>query len=167
MYTEKPKTCRNLLIGAGLLFALCAAPALQAAPPGIQKGPQEEELSPAEDLMREHGVLSRVLLIYSEAVRRLEAGDILVTGHIADAAGVIRVFIEDYHEKLEEDHLFTRFRKAGKQTELVETLAAQHRAGRRLTDAILKQADAEALKTPAGRLALAGAAVAAGPRRSR
>ena len=31
----------------------------------------EEEVSPAEDLMREHGVLKRVLLTYREALRRI------------------------------------------------------------------------------------------------
>jgi hypothetical protein len=33
---------------------------------------KEEEVSPAEDLMREHGVLNRVLLIYDEILRRLK-----------------------------------------------------------------------------------------------
>jgi hypothetical protein len=36
-----------------------------------QKG---KEISPAEDLMREHGVLSRVLLIYDEIIVRLNSG---------------------------------------------------------------------------------------------
>jgi hypothetical protein len=34
---------------------------------------EEEEVSPAEDLMREHGVLKRLLLVYGEAIRRIEA----------------------------------------------------------------------------------------------
>lgn len=34
----------------------------------------EQEVSPGEDLMREHGVLKRVLLIYDEAGRRIDAG---------------------------------------------------------------------------------------------
>jgi hemerythrin-like domain-containing protein len=49
----------------------------------------------------------------------------------------LRKFIEDYHEKLEEDHLFPRFRKAGRLTELVDVLYAQHQAGRRVTDRVL------------------------------
>ena len=32
-----------------------------------------EEVAPSEDLMREHGVLSRLLLIYEEIIRRCEA----------------------------------------------------------------------------------------------
>ena len=35
-----------------------------------QEKEKDEEISPAEDLMREHGVLNRVLLVYEEAVRR-------------------------------------------------------------------------------------------------
>src|SRR5437016_1336583 len=32
-----------------------------------------EEVAPAEDLMREHGVLNRILLIYDESIRRLNS----------------------------------------------------------------------------------------------
>ena len=41
---------------------------------------------------------------------------------LSRAAGIIRHFIEEYHEKLEEQHLFPRFRKAGKLVELVNVL---------------------------------------------
>jgi hemerythrin-like domain-containing protein len=55
---------------------------------------------------------------------------------LGDAAGVVRKFIEDYHEKLEEDHLFPRFEKSGKLVDLVRVLRDQHQAGRTLTDQI-------------------------------
>src|SRR6266705_3478619 len=71
-----------------------------------------EEVSPAEDLMREHGVLKRVLLVYGEAIRRIETNEDLPPDTVANSAGIIRSFIEDYHEKLEEDFLFPRFEKA-------------------------------------------------------
>src|SRR5260370_12990556 len=61
------------------------------------------------------------------------------------SAGIVKRFIEDYHEKLEEDHLFPRFRKAGKLVDLVTVLYAQHQAGRRVTDRIV--ATAGSLKT--------------------
>jgi hypothetical protein len=63
--------------------------------------------------MREHGVLKRVLLVYGEGIRRLEANEDLPPDAIADAAKIIRNFIEDYHEKLEENFLFPRFEKKG------------------------------------------------------
>src|ERR1051326_6890286 len=56
----------------------------------------EEDVSPAEDLMREHGVLKRVLLVYGEGIRRLDANQDLPPEPIADAAKIIRTFIEDY-----------------------------------------------------------------------
>jgi hypothetical protein len=38
-----------------------------------EKQTQEEEVAPPEDLMREHGVLKRVLLVYREVIRRVDA----------------------------------------------------------------------------------------------
>jgi hemerythrin-like domain-containing protein len=55
---------------------------------------------------------------------------------LGDASGIIRSFIEDYHEKLEEDYIFPRFEKANRQVDLVKTLKAQHDAGRRITSRI-------------------------------
>ena len=110
-------------------------------------GKPEEEVSPAEDLMREHGVLRRILLIYGEAIRRLDAGEAFRPQALKDAAGIVRSFVEDYHEKLEEDFLFPRFNKARKQQDLVKVLLEQHRAGRRLTDTTLRLATAAGLKS--------------------
>lgn len=107
-----------------------------------------EEVTPAEDLMREHGVLKRVLLVYGEAARRIDAGEDLPADTVADSARIIRTFIEDYHEKLEEDYLFPRFEKAGKLTDLTTVLGQQHQAGRRLTDRIQQLATAQQMKTP-------------------
>lgn len=111
---------------------------------GEKPGEEGEDVTPAEDLMREHGALNRTLLIYEECGRRLEAG---APGPAIDvlgaAAGLIRRFIEEYHEKLEEEHLFPRFEKANKLVDLVAVLRRQHEAGRRLTEQIQK------LSTPA------------------
>jgi len=72
----------------------------------------EEEVSPAEDLMREHGVLKRGLPVYGECLHRLESKKDFPPNVVAGTANLIRRFIEDYHEKLEEEYLFPRFRKA-------------------------------------------------------
>jgi hemerythrin-like domain-containing protein len=102
--------------------------------------------------MREHGVLNRVLLVYEECLRRLTSkGSDFPPRLFADAARIIRSFIEDYHEKLEEDHLFPRFEKAGRQMELVKTLREQHRAGRRLTDEMLHLANEAGFRSPVDR----------------
>jgi hemerythrin-like domain-containing protein len=109
-------------------------------PPHKGKKEEEEGVSTNEDLMREHGILKRVLLAYEEVISRIEQKQDFRPQVVVDAAAVIRKFVEDYHEKLEEDHLFPRFRKARKLVDLVDTLYAQHQAGRRLTDRIVATA---------------------------
>jgi len=102
-----------------------------------EKKEEEEDVSTNEDLMREHGVLNRILLIYDEAIRHIGAHRDFDPAALGKAAGLIQKFIEDYHEKLEENHLFPRFEKAGKLVDLVKTLRSQHAAGRVLTGRIL------------------------------
>jgi hemerythrin-like domain-containing protein len=87
--------------------------------------------------MREHGVLRRILLIYRNLITHLDASKEISWAAAADAAGIVRTFVEDYHEKLEERYVFPAMRKAGKLTGLVGILVEQHRAGRRLTDEII------------------------------
>jgi hemerythrin-like domain-containing protein len=111
-----------------------------------EKKEETEEVSPAEDLMREHGLLNRLLLIYEEHGRLIGAGKSFDPGVLSDAAGIVRRFVEDYHEKLEENYLFPRFRKASKLVELVNTLDQQHQAGRRLTATIQQLAVPSAVK---------------------
>jgi hemerythrin-like domain-containing protein len=113
----------------------------------------EEEVSTNEDLMREHGILKRVLLAYDEIIRRVRAKQEFPPEVVKDGGTIVRKFIEDYHEKLEEDHLFPRFRKAGKLVDLVNVLYTQHKAGRRVTDRILTTA--ASLKTQDDRNRLA------------
>lgn len=117
-----------------------------------------EEVSPVDDLMREHGVLDRILLIYDEILwRRLPKNADFPPEALAKSADLVRRFIEDYHEKLEEDYLFPRFEKAGKLTDLVQVLRTQHKAGRRLTDTIKQGATLQAIKAPEEREKLSNA----------
>jgi hemerythrin-like domain-containing protein len=98
--------------------------------------------------MREHGVLNRVLLVYEECTRRIDANQDLNPEPLADAARIVRTFIEDYHEKLEEEHLFPRYRAAGKLVDLVDVLTTQHKAGRRVTERIEALATLKSLRDP-------------------
>ena len=145
----------TLALGAAALpaSALMAAGQPEKAKPPADK--DQEDVSPAEDLMREHGVLKRVLLVYDEAARRLDAGGDVPPETIADSAGIIRTFIEDYHEKLEENFLFPRFRKANRLVDLVDVLTAQHQAGRRVTETTIRLATAKAIRDAGERKQLA------------
>ena len=131
-----PDDLRRSLMKSGVLAVGFAATALPA-PLFAKKEKEEEGVSTNEDLMREHGILKRVLLCYDEVIRRIRAKQYFPPQAVTDGANIIRKFIEDYHEKLEEDHLFPRFRKAGRLTALVDVLYAQHQAGRRVTDRVL------------------------------
>ncbi|MGO9688515.1 MAG: hemerythrin domain-containing protein [Syntrophobacteraceae bacterium] len=144
MFTGTPTSRRSFLYLTGSLAAGIALPVVAA---GKNEGKEKEsEVNPVEDLMREHGVLRRVLLIYEEAISRIHGLKGVPSGVIADSAGIIRRFVEDYHEKLEEEEIFPRFEKAGKFNDLVKVLLLQHQAGRRLTDSILKLSAPEELK---------------------
>ena len=112
----------------------------------VQGSQAEEGVSPAEDLMREHGVLKRVLLIYRDVMRRIDGKEDFPPDVLAGSARLIRDFIENYHEKLEEDYLFPRFRKANRLVELVNTLELQHQRGRVLTERVLQLASPSVLK---------------------
>jgi len=105
-----------------------------------------EGISPPEDLMREHGVLNRILLIYEEALHRLETKETLPQEPLLAAVRLVREFVEDYHERLEEEHVFPGFRKAKKLVRLVDVLLAQHRAGRELTDETFRLLTPKALE---------------------
>jgi hemerythrin-like domain-containing protein len=142
--TDQPLTAlgRRQLLGISISAAgvvaiqACANPQPKTGQSGA---PAEEEVSvtPPEDLMREHGVLKRVLLIYREGIRRLQAGDEAPVQALNAGAGIIRNFIEDYHEYLEEQYVFPKLEQANKLADTTAVLRTQHQRGRMLTDRVL------------------------------
>ena len=139
--TVLPK--RNILKATAIAGAALASglivPSAFAAKKKEKKEPEKEaEVTPPEDLMREHGVLDRLLLVYEAGLRKFAANEDFDPAIIANAAEIVRDFIENYHEKSEEEAVFPRFRNAGKMVPLVDTLLAQHQAGRHVTQAILQ-----------------------------
>ncbi len=141
---------KSLAVAAGAT-TLITAPGLIAQDNGKKagaKGEEDEDVSPAEDLMREHGVLKRVLLIYREIMTRIDNRRDFPPDVVMSSAKLIRAFVEDYHEKLEEDYLFPRFRKANKLVDLTDILLQQHQKGRILTDRTMQLATAASVKDP-------------------
>ena len=136
-----PAVGRRQLLGISISAA--GAIALSACdkpqPKAAEHGEPDEEVpvTPPEDLMREHGVLKRVLLIYREGIRRLQAGEDLPAEALNASAAIIRSFIEDYHEQLEEQHVFPKLEQAGKLTDVTSVLRTQHARGRVLTDRVV------------------------------
>jgi len=154
MKTNNQRSRRQFLKKSGLILAASGFAALGESA-AEQERKENEEISPPEDLMREHGVLKRILLVYGEAIRRIDSKEDLPPEALADSAKIIREFVEDYHEKLEEDFLFPRFKKANKLVDLVDVLLKQHQAGRRLTDITMHLATSQALKNADDRRRLA------------
>jgi hemerythrin-like domain-containing protein len=141
-------------VGVGAAVAL-AMHGLRAGAKEEKKAEEEENVSPTEDLMREHGVLRRILLVYGEVIRRVEANQEIKPDPVAHAAKIIKAFIEDYHERDEEEYIFPRFQKAGKMTDLVSVLLQQHQAGRKVTADIQRLATPSALTSATNRKQMA------------
>jgi hemerythrin-like domain-containing protein len=142
--SERRAFLRNVASTAGLVFAGCATTNSGSAHPETSKSEGEAEVTPGEDLMQEHGVLERILLIYDEGARRIERGEACDPALIASAAQIVRRFVEDYHEKNEEQFVFSRLRAANRELDLTGILLRQHQRGREVTAEIIAKASAPA-----------------------
>ena len=148
-----------LLSGGGLAVGAAAASvgwavsssAAPSSPSSADPGPDAllSVVQPDDDLMREHGVLKRVLLCYRQMIAVVQAGGQLNAAHVGDSALIIHDYIEGFHEGLEEGYVFPRLLKAGRLVSTVETLLVQHARGRVITQFLLTHATA-------GQLASAG-----------
>jgi hemerythrin-like domain-containing protein len=97
-----------------------------------------EQASLPEMLMQQHAVAHRLLLIY-DASATPESGSAQVSMKaLASTAQMLRSNVDDFHVKLEEEHIFPLFQKSGQMSDLVNTLHEQHTTARRLTDSILR-----------------------------
>jgi hemerythrin-like domain-containing protein len=123
---------------AGVALGLGPASA-RAARQENKEEAQGKEVEAAEDLMREHGVLRRALLVYSEAASRItRSSDDVPVSVLGDTAALFRSFGEEYHERaLEEKHVFPPLiARGGPIAQTVRTLTEQHQRGREITDYI-------------------------------
>jgi len=141
----------STIAGAGLVMAACKNSATDK-----DKSEDEEksgEVTATEDLMREHGVLRRALLVYAETVPKLRADPSSVSPDaLQKTAKLFRTFGEDYHEKkLEEAYIFPAVKKAGGQAApLPDVLVMQHNRGREITEYIISVTSAAKLSKANG-----------------
>ena len=153
---------RQLLTGislasAGVLFNACRNNPTRTGSASNEEnkseGPATGEAEPlevtaVEDLMREHGILRRTLLVYQESAAKLRQDAASVPPDALEkAANLFRVFGEDYHEKkLEETFIFPTLKKSpGTASSYVDVLSLQHARGREITDYILAVTKADRL----------------------
>ena len=134
---QKPLTRRKLLGAAGVGLAVGAI-GTEIGNVVTQSSPALPSTTPPDvDLMQEHGVLKRVLLIYQDCLDRMNSGQPAPLSAIHDSAEIIHNFIEGFHEPMEEGYVFPKLRKAGQLVGTVNTLLVQHARGRQLTQVIL------------------------------
>lgn len=135
--TQRAATRRRVLLAAGVGVGLAGASSIASA---VEE--KENKVGAVEDLMREHGVLRRCLIVYSEVAARLRGGDRVDPQLIQHTAELFRRFGEGYHEmQLEELHIFPKVKEAGgTAATLVDVLMAQHSRGREITAYILQVA---------------------------
>jgi hemerythrin-like domain-containing protein len=130
-----PGISRRRALGRSATLVAAGGLAL-AGPARARPSDEAGEVSAVEDLMREHGVLRRILVVYREAAAALRRdAPRLDLPALGEAAQLFATFGEAYHERaLEERHIFPAVRNAGGAAAgLVDTLLAQLRRGRELT----------------------------------
>jgi len=143
---------RRRLLSTGAAVLAVAGGSINARRLAALTGPEGAPAPPPDvDLMAEHGVLKRVLLIYQEAARQVGNGQAPPVTAIRSGAEIIHDFIESFHEALEEGYVFPRLRSAGLLVGTVDTLLLQHGRGRELTQLILQDATAARMSSRATR----------------
>ena len=133
------------IVSAGLLLAGCGGAGTNSQSKVSNESPAKAdemggEVTATEDLMREHGVLRRALLVYTAAATKLRADPSAVAPDaLQKTAKLFKAFGEEYHEKkLEEAFIFPAVKKAGGETaSYPDILVAQHDRGREITDYII------------------------------
>src|SRR5512138_2862148 len=137
----------SAVVGAGLIASSCASGNQSPAGPQTKNEPaakagdhdKEKEVTATEDLMREHGVLRRALLVYQETAAKLRSNPATIAPDaLQKTAKLFRAFGEDYHEKqLEEPYIFPAVKRAGGAAAgYTDILLVQHQRGREITDYI-------------------------------
>jgi hemerythrin-like domain-containing protein len=134
---------RELLQGSIVLGAALVTGGMPPPLTAVQEAPKkaahekEPEVTATEDMMREHGVIRRALIVYAETLPKLRTNPGSIDpSALRQTASLFRTFAEDYHERmLEEQHIFPLVRKQGGVLErYVNILIAQHKRGREITD---------------------------------
>src|SRR5947208_105653 len=147
---ESFKTRRDFLrasavLGTGLVLSSCAGSNTKttgnaANSPTPDENEMGGEVTATEDLMREHGILRRALLIYIATAIRLRGNpSSIAPDALQKTAKLFKTFGEGYHEKkLKEAFIFPAVKKGGGEAaSYPDILVAQHNRGREITDYII------------------------------
>ncbi len=105
-----------------------------------KKGEELEEKvsSPVEDLMKEHGAVERILLIYQRMIEMAITGQEIDVSVIRRASKMVDEYVASHHERDEENYVFPKFREANYIVDLVDTLERQHDVARELNAQVME-----------------------------
>src|ERR1041384_6803098 len=133
----------SAIVGTGRVLNSCSRPNQGKEQMEVSKEAENEkggEVTATEDLMREHGVLRRALLVYTAAATKLHSNPSSIPPDaLQKTAKLFRAFGEEYHEKkLEEAYIFPAVKQvAGEAASYPDVLVVQHNRGREITDYII------------------------------
>lgn len=152
----------SAIVGAGLMLSGCGGRNRadegkeETAPSSKEDQSKHVEVTATEDLMREHGILRRALLVYTAAATKLRGNlSTIPPDALQKTAKLFRTFGEEYHEKkLEETFIFPAVKKVGGEAAgYPDILVAQHNRGREITDYIIAVTQGAKLGANASQLA--------------
>lgn len=129
----------GLIVGAaaGAGIGLATAPT-SASASTAQLDAAAKPTPTTEELMVEHGLLKRTILVYREFMRRIAAGQPVSRALVLSSTQVIQDFIHDFHEPLEEGYVFPVVNRSMPQ--IIADLLVQHARGREQTQIVLTAA---------------------------
>src|SRR5205085_5223164 len=138
----------SAFVGTGLILFGCGGGGREQSGQQSKNQPSSQgdenqkggEVTATEDLMREHGVLRRALLVYRAAAEKLRNNPSSVPPDaLQKTAKLFRAFGEDYHEKkLEETYIFPAVKQAGGEAaSYPDVLVVQHNRGREITEYVI------------------------------
>lgn len=104
----------------------------RSEPPREQVEVRKETVSPTEDLMKEHGLVERILIMYQRLIDRAAGSQEVDISVIKISAKMIYNYVNNHHERNEERYVFPRFREADYIMDMVNVLKIQHERSRKI-----------------------------------
>lgn len=106
-----------------------------------------EPVSAIEILSRGHGLLIRMIIIYELSAARANKGEKIDPAIVLKTTQIIRHYLHDYHEKMEEQHVFAPLERAQVCFNSIQELKVQHGSSYELTGRIEKATTAGKLNS--------------------
>ena len=101
-----------------------------------------KDINFCEDVMYEHGIVRKLLVIYNKCIDIIQSeNNPEIYSIVKQTALIIRKFVEEYHEFIEEEYIFPLFKNDFKYDKLIKELIKQHTISREITDKILELSD--------------------------